>query len=134
MKLILTVALVAGLVAPVAASGQLAGAILRAAGLAAAAVESATAAAVENATAEVDAGVGPTPLTILVTTSFANKDQVETMSQGAILAAIDQCPLGWEPHVDEDGTPLYVPFGLLVDEHRTPRVGDFALLRACVKQ
>ena len=125
--------LVVGLVAPATVSGQISGQTLN----------RAVREAVQNLIASIsddaavlkpitDAVVDPTP--ILVTTSFVTEAQVETMPQGAILGAVDQCPVGWEPHTAEDGAPLFVPFGLLVDVDRTPRVGDYALLRACTKQ
>ena len=61
--------------------------------------------------------------------------QVADLPSGAIVPAVDQCPEGWAQHIDDDGTPLYFPYGLFVDEDRNPRAGEnYYLLRACVRQ
>lgn len=76
-------------------------------------------------------------LALLLSQSVVAPDdaQVADLPSGAIVPAVDQCPEGWTQHVDDDGTPLYFPYGLFVDEDRNPRAGkNYYLLRACVRQ
>lgn len=43
------------------------------------------------------------------------------------------CPMGWDQHKADDGTPLFFAFGLFVDADGTPR-SEFVKVPACVKQ
>ena len=89
-----------------------------------------------TAAAEADA-VDEEPLTLMLSQNVVlpNAPQMAELPIGAIVPAVEQCPKGWAQHVDDDGTLLFFPYGLFVDEHRTPRAGEnFYLLRACIKQ
>ena len=55
------------------------------------------------------------------------------LPKGAVLP-MSSCPDGWAPFVNEDGDPLYFPYGLMVDAEGKPDVGSYALIPACEKQ
>ena len=96
-----------------------------------------TTAGTAAATEVVADAVTEEPLTLMLTQNVVlpNDQQVVELPSGAIVPAVEQCPEGWVQHVDDDGNDLYFPYGLFVDEHRTPRAGEnFYLLRACVKE
>ena len=55
------------------------------------------------------------------------------LPKGAVLP-MSACPDGWIPFVNDEGQPLYFPYGLMVNAEGTPDVGSYALIPACEKQ
>lgn len=61
-------------------------------------------------------------------------EPVTEVPKGAVVGVSGECPEGWSVYLDADGSPLFFPFGLIVDKDGNPRVGSYGLLSACEKQ
>ena len=70
-----------------------------------------------------------------ISNQFVDMDLADGYGVNALLPYLDDaCPPGWEQLKDEeDGTPLFYAFGLLVSESGQPR-SEYVRTPACVKQ
>ncbi|MCY4659582.1 MAG: hypothetical protein OXF93_07215 [Acidobacteria bacterium] len=66
-----------------------------------------------------------------------NGEEAAEIPSGVVLGFEGECPDGWKTYTDPDDpaeVTLYFPIGLLVDQTGAPRVFNYGLLTACLKQ